>query len=117
LPIATKKPDQNSNLLYSLNYNYNITDVIENFKQKIGQEKLNILPFHDMIMLANNELQSVTYGDKTVTFAVPCSLMKPRKTVRADCKTTMKDLKLELGSSSLVVCKQKCFANLYGTRV
>jgi len=95
----------------------NINDIINSFKEKLGQEKLNVLPFHDMLMLANNELQSVTYGDKTITFAVPCSLIKSRKTVRANCKTTLNDLRMDLGSSTLVICNTKCFANLYGTGI
>jgi len=55
-------------------------------------EKIEIKPTDDTMFIASSQLKSLIMGSSTITFAVPCTIIKPMMILRLNCKQKLKDI-------------------------
>jgi len=77
--------------------------VMKKFAEMIGS-KYTVTPSDDTLFFKNSGISSAVMGAKTMTYGVPCTLIKPRQIIRLTCKSKTTNSSLDRGASTLIAC-------------
>jgi len=85
--------------------------VLKKFAALTGT-KMEVKPTDDTVFLSNSQLKSSIMGTG-MTFAIPCSIIKPRQVVRLNCKQKIANTPVNEGS--VIVACPMCTNKVIGT--